>query len=209
MPDITDLTIQNELLPYGVDATQEQCEAIRSYIRLLRRWNQRISLTRVTRTADILQFHFGESVFAASTIQIRDGRLADVGSGAGFPGLALRIFISSLNVTLIEANAKKAAFLKEASRELALDGVEVFHGRANELIQENKNFDYITVRAVGQHDKLLKWSRELIKSHGKLILWLGEPDIKEISRCEGWDWGQPHHIPGSKRRFILSGSPTT
>lgn len=208
MPDITDLTIQNELLPYGVDATQEQCEAIRTYIRLLLRWNKRISLTRVTKIVEILRSHFGESVFGASLVPIRDGRLADVGSGAGFPGLALRLFLSSLNVTLIEANFKKATFLKEVSRELALVGVEIFHGRASELVQENKGFDYITVRAVGQHEKLLKWSRDLLKLHGKLILWLGEPDMKEISQCEGWEWDQPHHIPGSKRRFILSGSPT-
>lgn len=204
---IPDLTIRNELLPYGVQVSQEQCDAVRSYIRLLLRWNQRISLTRVINTTEILRFHFGESVFAASTTPIQDGRLADVGSGAGFPGLALRIFVPSLHVTLIEANAKKAAFLNEVSRELALDAVEIFHGRANEFAIENTKLDYITVRAVGQHDELLKWSLDRLKLHGKLILWLGEPDIKKFSQGKGWNWGQPHLIPGSRRRFILSGSP--
>jgi 16S rRNA (guanine527-N7)-methyltransferase len=206
---IPDLTIRNELLPYGVQVSQEQCDAVRSYIRLLLRWNQRISLTRVINTTEILRFHFGESVFAASTTPIQDGRLADVGSGAGFPGLALRIFVPSLHVTLIEANAKKAAFLNEVSRELSLDAVEIFHGRADEFAIENTKLDYITVRAVGQHDRLLKWSLDRLKLHGKLILWLGEQDIMRISKCQGWIWGQPHLIPGSKRRFILSGSPGT
>ena len=96
----------------------ELCERIRTYISLLLRWNQSISLTTVTNSDEILRFHFGESLFAASAFSLENGRLADVGSGAGFPGLPLAMLLPDLNVTLIESNAKKFTFLSEVVREL-------------------------------------------------------------------------------------------
>ena len=96
-----------------------------------------MSLTTVTNPNEILKFHFGESLFAAPAAQISDGRLADVGSGAGFPGLAIRILVEPLEVMLIESNTKKAAFLSEVSRELCLKDVEVFRGRMENFAGTN------------------------------------------------------------------------
>ena len=137
---------------------------IQSYIGLLLQWNRSISLTTVTDPEDVVRFHFGESLFAASCVPITDGRLADVGSGAGFPGLPLKMLIPSLDLTLIESNAKKAAFLAEAVRRLGLDGVHIFRGRMEEFqdgldLISSTSFDVITARAFGQFDSLLAWSR--------------------------------------------------
>jgi 16S rRNA (guanine527-N7)-methyltransferase len=192
---------------YGVSATQDLCDQIRVYIDLLLRWNQKISLTTMTNAAEIIQFHFGESLFAASAIPIQDGRLADVGSGAGFPGLAIHLLVKPLEVVLIESNAKKAAFLSEVSRELGLKGVEVFRGRMKDFDSGDREIDLITARALGQHEELLEWSHYKLDHAGKLIMWLGEEDANSISRNTQWTWHELIKIPQSQRRFLLVGCP--
>ena len=87
-------------------STQEQAEKVAQYMQLLLEWNQSFSLTSVTNPSEILSRHFGESMFATSIVPIRQGRLADVGSGAGFPGLAIKIMRPELDVVLIEPNKK-------------------------------------------------------------------------------------------------------
>jgi 16S rRNA (guanine527-N7)-methyltransferase len=207
MMHISDAEIKQTLMPYGFTPNSAQIEAIRSYISLLLRWNQRISLTAVTRIPEMLRFHFGESLFPLSWVPIDYGRLADVGSGAGFPGVALRIGSPSLELTLIESNAKKSAFLSEVIRALKLDRADVFHGRMEGLPANYAPFDFITARAVGRHEELLKWAQAHLSSSGKLVLWLGDEDVRSISKLPGWIWQSARPIPASQRRFILTGSP--
>ena len=195
------------LEPYGAKPEESVCNKINAYISLLLMWNQKISLTTVTNPNEILRFHFGESFFAASAATICNGRLADVGSGAGFPGLAIRLLVESLEVVLIESNAKKAAFLSEVSRELNLNGVSVFRGRMEDFNSESARLDFVTARALGQHSELLRWSQKRLDHRGKVILWLGQKDVTEISKNTGWNWLDPIKIPQSQRRFLLFGSP--
>lgn len=183
----------------------ELADAIRLYISLLLQWNRSISLTTVTDPEEIVRFHFGESLFAASVYQIRSGRLADVGSGAGFPGLPLKMLSPAINLTLIESNAKKAAFLSEVVRRLQLEDVRVFRGRMEEFGGKEK-FDFVAARALGRFEALLTWSQDRLATAGKLILWVGGDDAKTVSRLPGWTWSVPEKIPQSRRRFVLSGS---
>jgi 16S rRNA (guanine527-N7)-methyltransferase len=199
--------IQTDLKPYGIEASPELCTSIQRYIALLLQWNKQISLTTVTGPAQVVKFHFGESLFAASAVPIRDGRLADVGSGAGFPGLALRLANSEISVTLIESSVKKATFLSETVRDLKLDGVTVARTRMEDFSSMEPGFDFVTARALGQHDELLAWASKNLSVNGMVILWLGEDDCTAISRKSEWNWRDPIHIPGSKRRFLLIGSP--
>jgi 16S rRNA (guanine527-N7)-methyltransferase len=208
MPKITELEIQRALAPYGVVATRELCEQIKTYITLLLKWNQKISLTTVTDPAQILRFHFGESFFAAPSVPIAEGRLADVGSGAGFPGLPIRLISRSIEVVLIESNAKKSAFLSEVTRELELGQVTVFHERMEALPGETIKFDFIVARALGKHEEFLNWSSSHLSSAGNVVLWLGEKDASDISGVPGWKWREPLKIPMSERRFLLVGSKT-
>lgn len=209
MKEISCEQIHDELSPYGFRPDEEQCRAINSYISLLLRWNLRISLTTVTDPIEILRFHFGESLYASVCVPILNGRLADVGSGAGFPGLPLRLSLSDLTLTLIESNMKKAAFLREVIRQLGLTRSEVIRERMEKVPETRHPFDFITARALGNRVGLLEWSRSRLATSGKVVLWLGEDDVTSASADMSWKWEAPNHIPGSKRRFILSGSPSS
>lgn len=183
-------------------------ETIRQYIVLLLRWNQSLALTTITYPEEIVRFHFGESLFAASVYGITSGRLADVGSGAGFPGLPLKMAAPVIDLTLIESNAKKAAFLSEIIRRLSLQTAAVFRGRMDEFDRASAGlrFDFIAARALGQFAELLAWSKSHLTTSGKIILWVGEEEAKTLARVPEWNWSTPVHIPRSRRRFIVSGS---
>jgi 16S rRNA (guanine527-N7)-methyltransferase len=204
----SDNQITRELEPYGFTPDSEMSARIRVYVSLLLKWNKTISLTTVTEIDQILRFHFGESLLAVPMLPVEKSRLADVGSGAGFPGIPLAMARPELAVTLIEPNLKKFAFLSEVSRELELTNVTAVRSRMEDLESSESEFDVITARALGQFQAILEWSGpKLIHRTGKLILWLGENDVSRIQQEKGWEWGTPTAIPGSERRFILSGAP--
>src|SRR6202161_3581947 len=125
MKKISDNVIEQALLPYFSPVSPLLCYQIRSYIDPLLRWSRRISLTTVTDPSEILRFHFGESLLAVPSVPIRHGRLADVGSGAGFPAGPIRMVSEPLSVVLIESNQKKATFLMEVVRALKLEHTDV------------------------------------------------------------------------------------
>ncbi|HUA01908.1 MAG TPA: 16S rRNA (guanine(527)-N(7))-methyltransferase RsmG [Candidatus Aquilonibacter sp.] len=206
MTSITKEFIISVLKEYGVQVVPDSSfvEGIQAYIALLLRWNRSISLTTVTDPSEIVRFHFGESMFAASIAGIRKGALADVGSGAGFPGLALKLLVPELELTLIESNARKGAFLSDVVRELGLVNVRVERCRMEEI--HSGQFDFVTARALGHFEDLLAWGRRNLTSGGKVILWIGEEDLKSVAETPGWQWEPQARIPGSRRRFILVGS---
>jgi 16S rRNA (guanine527-N7)-methyltransferase len=198
--------IASLLAPYYSIDNQRLTGHIRDYIPLLLEWNEKISLTKITEPVEIVKFHFGESLFAASVLKMRDGRLADVGSGAGFPGLPLAMAIPGLHATLIEANAKKSAFLFEVARRLDLSNITVLRSRMED-VRSVEPFDFICARAVGKHANLLHWSRGKLSPKGRLVLFLGEEDVEKVIReMSQWNWESPIRIPNSSRRFVLSGA---
>src|SRR5215467_11315416 len=102
--DISERQISEILTTYGVAVNSQLCTQVREYVALLLAWNRQISLTAIRNAGEIVRFHFGESLFALKAVPVENGRLADVGSGAGFPGLPLAMACSSLDLTLIEPN---------------------------------------------------------------------------------------------------------
>jgi 16S rRNA (guanine527-N7)-methyltransferase len=157
--------------------------------------------------AEIVARHFGESVFALSLLPVENCRLADIGTGAGFPGLALKIACPNLRVVLVEPNKKKCAFLHEVIRTLELKEVEVIASRYDE-IRENPDFaNIITARALGGFSDLLRWVRRSLSFRGHVVLWLGSEDSTKVSADPGWIWQPAVRIPESQRRFILIGRP--
>jgi len=207
MANITNDQIRDALIPYGFRPDSAQCQAISCYIALLLKWNKTISLTTVVDPMEILRFHFGESLYAAVCVPILKGRLADLGSGAGFPGLPLRLAVPDLSLTMIESNSRKSAFLREIVLELSLPRVEVVRERMENVPTDGATFDFIAARALGNHANTLRWARDRLAPSGKVVLWLGQGDAEEISSDPLWKWVAPAQIPGSDRRFILAGSP--
>jgi len=207
MKAISNSIIEETLRPYGVALKSGFADRVRAYVLLLLRWNRTISLTTVADPVEVLKFHFGESIFAASVVNFDKSRLADVGTGAGFPGIPVAMVAPGLDVTLIESNAKKCAFLSEVVRELKLSNATVLHGRMEDFHPEEGSFDFVAARALGQHTELLAWAKENLAAGGKVVLWLGEVDSREISMSPSWLWDSPRLIPGSERRYLVVGSP--
>jgi 16S rRNA (guanine527-N7)-methyltransferase len=202
---LSDELIARELQLYGTIASARLCDQIRAYIDLLLRWNEKTALTTVTQPEEILRFHFGESILAASSVPIRHGRLADVGSGAGFPAVPVRMVSENLSVILIESNQKKATFLAEVGRELQFNNVEVRRSRMEDVSLRGEPVDFVSARAVRIDHDFLDWSHHSLNLTGSLVLWLGEEDASKISRSSQWKWGDPIRIPQSERRVILHG----
>lgn len=205
---LNDPSIRRILAPYGVDASDTLCSQIRSYSELLLRWNESIALTTVTDPIEIVRFHFGESLFAASLLAPLAGRLVDLGSGAGFPGLALKLIAPELSVELVESNLKKATFLSEATRTLDLKDVHVHRMRFEELPVDHRRFEFITARALGLHESILEWSVLMLGATGRLALWLSGEDAAKLSKSAQWIWQAPRLIPATKERYVLVGNPS-
>ncbi len=191
-----------------MEVSTSLADLIRRYISLLLVWNEKVSLTSIRAPQEILKRHFGESMFASHAVPIRSGRLADVGSGAGFPGLALKLVCPELEVFLIEPNGKKAAFLAEVKRSLGLSGVEIWRGRLAEFRFSLSGLDWLTARAVGHFEALLREFRPLVAENGQVVLWLGESEARRLCRFPRWSWREPMEVPQSLRRVLLVGKPT-
>jgi 16S rRNA (guanine527-N7)-methyltransferase len=212
MPSNRQLTLTEEqvvsaLSPFRVQLSADQVSKVQQYIRLLLKWNQSLSLTSVVDTVEVLTRHFGESMFVCSLLPVENCRLADLGSGAGFPGLAMKIACPSLRVTLIESNKKKCAFLSEVVRNLELIKVEVLPIRFGETRFSPYAADIVTARAVGGFPDILRWAKATLARRGHVILWLGGEDATKVSSTPGWIWQPAVRIPESQRRFVLIGRP--
>lgn len=169
-------------------------------------WGRKIALTTISNEEDVIRFHFGESIFALSLESFEHGRLADVGSGAGFPGLAIKLLRPNLPVTLLEPNKKKCAFLNEVARKLQLSNVEVLPVpfEASRILPNELGF--VTARALGRISDLLSWSGVTLHHGGRILLWLGAEDAEKTAQIPSWHWLQVQ-IPGTVKRRILFGSP--
>src|SRR5262249_9563587 len=155
---------------------------------------------------EILHRHFCESMFAAVGVPVEGGRLADVGSGGGFPGLPLKIIRPQLQVFLIESNIKKATFLTEVIRELGLADTRVLVSRFEELGEEVAPLDFACSRALGAFQPFLEWAAEGRVAAQKAVMWIGARDLEEIRRVLTWEWEEPIAVPNSLRRVLLVGT---
>lgn len=170
----------------GVCAVNDgQCEALERHFEILVRWNRRLNLTSIRQPEEMVVRHYCESVFLAQHLPEGEIRVADVGSGAGFPGVGVAVMRPQARVWLIEGNQKKVTFLKEATREL--QGVEVLGCRAEVLTE---GFDWQVCRGVA-------WE-ELPLVADRLALLGSEP-------APAFKWRSEIRLPWGDRRVLLIG----
>lgn len=190
-----------------VELPAEMLEQFQLYLDLLLRWNARINLTAVRDPEQIVTRHFGESLFAARMLDpqaVGPITLADVGSGAGFPGIPIKLWAPQIELTLIESQNKKAVFLREALRLLKLDRAQVFCGRAEHCGQ---TADLVTLRAVEQFERALPVAAALVRPGGRLCVLIGSSQTKSAQDLSGeqWAWHDPLPVPQSTGRVLMIG----
>lgn len=163
---------------FGIKLDVDQVSALTSYYQELDRWNQKINLTAVRDAKEIAIKHFLDSLlFGQALDQRSDVSLLDVGSGAGFPGLPLKILVPELRVTLLEPNEKKTSFLRHVIGTLDLKDVSVVSKSLRDFCRESDHqgrFSYVTTRAVAA-EQVLPFSLALLDQHGRVILCLANP----------------------------------
>jgi 16S rRNA (guanine527-N7)-methyltransferase len=197
--------IQRALSEFQLTASDEQVLQIQQYIKILLMWNEKVNLTAIRDPLEILYRHFCESMYAAVAVPVENGRLADVGSGGGFPGLPLKIIRPNLQVFLVESNLKKATFLLEVIRELGLRDAQVLVRRYEELGEELAPLDCVCSRALGEFPAFLEWAKSEQVATKEVILWIGARDLPELQRVHTWEWREPIQVPHSLRRLLLAG----
>lgn len=199
--------VRELLAPFDFSLSAEAVNKLLVYLDLLIRWNRKINLTAIETPEECVTRHFGESFLASKILQL-SGRLLDIGSGAGFPGLAIKLIAPELDVILLEPVAKKRAFLKETARVCGITRVQVLGTRIEEFApaQVSQSFDVITVRAVGGLGPLIRNAAVLLKSGGHLCLWVGRHQVTKIrDATPDFQWQEPLAIPMSHGRCILAG----
>ena len=157
-------------------------DQVSAYLDRLMRWNARMNLTAVRDPEQIVTRHFGESFFAAKQLLGREEpapkSATDIGSGAGFPGLPIKIFAPSLRIRLVEAQHRKAIFLREVIRDLQLADCEVVAERAEALAQaEPGSAELVTLRAVEHFQDVLPTAAQLTSNKGRIGLLIGGEQV--------------------------------
>ena len=180
--------LQNQAQKIDINLTNKQLNEFYTYMNLLLEWNKNINLTAITEPEEIIKKHFIDSLTISKNIQ-KDSSIIDVGTGAGFPGIPLKIVREDINVVLLDALNKRLNFLNEVVKENKLENIETVHFRAEEIGKNKKyreKYDIATSRAVAQLNILAEYLLPLIKIGGKCICMKGcnvEEELKNSKKA--------------------------
>lgn len=180
-------TLSKGAAEIGVPLDQDQLDLFAVYHRELLLWNQRINLISEKSAGEAVIRHFVDSLSPVPLIDRPDGRLIDIGSGGGFPGIPLRIALPSLEVTLVEASRKKTSFLAHIIRTLALEDIMMVRERVEVLIGEKScagGFDTVISRAAFKLPELIRMASFLLVPGGCLLAMKGPDPSEEMADAE-------------------------
>ena len=166
----------------NIQLLEEDKESLYKYMELLLEWNEKINLTAITEENEIILKHFIDSAIINKYID-NAKKLVDVGTGAGFPGMVLKIINKDLSIVLLDALNKRINFLNEVLQELDLKNIEAIHGRAEEFgrnEEHRERYDIVTSRAVANMNVLLEYMMPLVKVGGKCICMKSKNAEEEI-----------------------------
>ena len=178
--------LQNQAQKIDINLTNKQLNEFYTYMNLLIEWNKNINLTAITEPEEIIKKHFIDSLTISKNIQ-KDSSIIDVGTGAGFPGIPLKIVREDINVVLLDALNKRLNFLNEVIKENELKNIETVHFRAEEIGKNKKyreKYDIATSRAVAQLNILAEYLLPLVKIGGKCICMKGSNVEEELKNSK-------------------------
>ena len=168
----------NEFIKYleelNIYPTQDQLDKLDKFYKLLIEWNEKINLTRITEEKDVYLKHFYDSLTITKEVDLsKVNTLCDVGTGAGFPGIVLKIMYPNLQVTLIDSLQKRVNYLNEIIKVLELTDIKAIHTRGEDY---KDKFDVVTSRAVANIEKLVNYTMHLVSKDGVFIAMKGNID---------------------------------
>lgn len=175
---------EKDIKALGVDLNEKQIEQFLTYYEMLVEWNEFMNLTAITEYEDVLKKHFVDSISLIKAYDVsKNVKLIDIGTGAGFPGLALKIAYPNLQVTLLDSLNKRIKFLDEVIIKLNLTGIDTIHGRAEDFAKPDKlreKYDLCVSRAVANLSTLSEYCLPFVKVGGKFISYKSEKITEEI-----------------------------
>ncbi len=152
--------------------TPDQLEKLNKFYHLMLEWNQKINLTRITEEKEVYLKHFYDSLTLNKVVDLKKiTTLCDVGTGAGFPGIVLKIVFPNIKITLIDSLQKRINYLNEIIKELNLDNIETIHTRGEEY---HGKYEVVTSRAVANIEKLTKYTMHLVSKNGIFVAMKGK-----------------------------------
>ena len=161
----------NEVIKLEIEINEDKLEKLDKYYELLIKWNEKINLTSITKKEDVYLKHFYDSLTLIKAYDLtKNIKVLDVGTGAGFPGIVLKIFFDNIDITLVDALSKRINFLNEVIKELDLKNIKAIHARMEEFARENiEKYDLITSRAVAKLNILNELCLPSLKVNGYFI----------------------------------------
>lgn len=190
MKQYNTLQFEKDLQELQIELTAGQTDQFMMYYELLTEWNAFMNLTAITEFDDVLKKHFVDSLSLVKAYggALRDGvRVIDVGTGAGFPGIPLKIAFPSVKITLLDSLQKRVRFLDTVIEKLDLQEVEAIHGRAEDYARQEKyreKYDLCVSRAVANLSSLSEYCLPFVKQGGKFISYKSEKVSEEAKRAE-------------------------
>lgn len=172
----------------NIEITDSQIDQFIKYKDILLEWNQKMNLTAITEEKEVMIKHFLDSLSCIQTKYLKDeGKMIDVGTGAGFPGIPLKIALPNIELTLLDSLKKRIGFLEEVCTELNLSEVEFVHGRAEDFGQDKdyrEKYEYVVSRAVAALNTLVEYCLPFVKVGGYFICQKGPQLIEEIPEAK-------------------------
>lgn len=180
---------KQELLKIGIELSDKQMNQFKTYYELLVEWNEKINLTAITELEEVYLKHFYDSITLAVSMDLKDKAysICDVGAGAGFPSIPLKIVFPELKVSIVDSLNKRIKFLNLLAEALELDNVHFYHDRA-ETFGQNKahreNFDIVTARAVARLNVLAELCIPLVKKGGHFVALKAAKSEEEVTEAK-------------------------
>lgn len=192
--------LQQGLQVLNIPVNENQLTALLAFIKLIEKWNKAYNLTAVRDPEEMARLHILDSL--AVLPFIKGQNIADIGTGAGLPGIPLAIFLPEVEFTLVDSNSKKTRFVQQAILELKLENVKVIHSRVEQL-QPSQLFSCVMMRAFSSLPEIMRLTRHLIDTDGMLLAMKGQTPEDELENISQSYSIIPIQIPGVEAERCL------